>query len=89
MKASDWISVKDRLPRTADYVFVCRECNGERWTSLAAYVRFEESARWYDPQGFDIHDVTHWQKIVLPKTRKDDKGFDKIRVTEVKQRRFD
>ena len=72
MKASDWISVKDRLPRTADYVFVCRECGGERWTSLAAYVRFEEYAHWYDPQGFDIHDVTHWQKIVLPKTRKDD-----------------
>lgn len=41
MKASDWISVKDRLPRTADYVFVCRECDGERWTSLAAMLVFE------------------------------------------------
>lgn len=69
MKASDWISVKDKLPRTADYVFVCRECSGERWTSLAAYVRFEECARWYDPQGFDIHDVTHWQRIILPKNK--------------------
>ena len=50
MKASDWISVEDRLPRTPDYVFVCRECGGERWTSLAAYVRFEEYAYWYDPE---------------------------------------
>lgn len=33
MKASDWINVKDRLPRTPDYVFVCRESDGERWTA--------------------------------------------------------
>ena len=59
MKASDWISVEDRLPRNANYVSVCRECGGERWTSLAAYVRFEECARWYDQQGFDIYDVTY------------------------------
>ncbi len=71
MKASDWISVKDRLPRTPDYVFVYRERGGERWTSLAAYVRFEEYAHWYDQQGFDIHDVTHWQHIVLPKKEKE------------------
>lgn len=70
MKASDWISVEGRLPRTADYVFVCRERGGERWTSLAAYVEFEEYAHWYDQQGFDIYDVTHWQPIVLPKKEK-------------------
>ena len=67
MKVSDWISVKDRLPRTPDYVFVCRERGGQRWTSLAVYVRFEECAHWYDQQGLAIHDVTYWQPIVLPK----------------------
>ena len=71
MTASDWISVKDRLPRTPDYVFVCRERGRQRWTSLAAYVRFEEYAHWYDQQGFDIYDVTHWQSIVLPKKEKE------------------
>ena len=69
MKASDWISVNDKLPRTAYYVLVCRECGGERWCNIAAYVRFEECARWYDPQAFVLHDVTHWQKIVLPKKK--------------------
>ena len=72
MKASDWISIEDRLPQTADNVFVCRESGGERMTSLAAYVKFEEYARWYDQQGFVIYDVTHWQPIVLPKKRKND-----------------
>jgi hypothetical protein len=70
MKVSEWISVKDRLPRTADCVLVCRERGGERWFSLAAYVKFEEYAHWYDQQGFDIHDVTYWQPIVLPKKEK-------------------
>lgn len=69
MKASDWISVEDRLPRKADYVLVCRECYGERWCGIAAYVRFEEYARWYDRQAFVLHDVTHWQPIVLPKKK--------------------
>ena len=72
MKVDDWINVKDKLPRTADYVFVCRECGSERWTSLAAYVKFEEYAHWYGQQGFDIYDVTHWQPIVLPKKEKND-----------------
>lgn len=71
MKASDWISVEDRLPRTADYVLVCRERDGERWWSLAAYVRDKDMPNyWYDHQAFDIHDVTHWQPIVLPKKEK-------------------
>ena len=70
MKASDWISVKDKLPRTWKYVLVCRECDSERWCDIAAYVRFDEYAHWYDRQGFDIHNVTHWHPIVLPKKEK-------------------
>lgn len=31
MKASDWVSVEDRLPKTADYIFVCRGCDGGTW----------------------------------------------------------
>lgn len=69
MKASDWISVKDELPRHSDSVLVCRECDGQRWTTVATYYRFKDHAQWYS-QGFDIHDVTHWQPIVLPKKEK-------------------
>lgn len=70
MSHSDWISVKDKLPRNANYVLVCRECDGTRWVSIAAYVRDNiVNNHWYDNEGFDIHDVTHWMKIVLPKNK--------------------
>ena len=70
MKKEDWISVKDKLPRNANYVLVCRECEGERWVTIAAYVRDRViSNYWYDREGFDIHNVTHWMPIVLPKKK--------------------
>ena len=62
-----WINVQDKLPRNANFVLVCRECLGEKWPSLAAYVRDGDVRHWYDQGGFDIDDVTHWMPIVLPK----------------------
>lgn len=71
MKASDWISVKDRLPRVNRCVFVCCQVDKEQWIEFATLVRnsFKE-LRWYDVNGFDLGSVTHWQEIVLPKKEK-------------------
>ncbi len=67
MKKSDWISVNDRLPKLGVYVLVCRERDGERWVQIAASVKSEVLGRmWYDTEGWDIGNVTHWMKIVLP-----------------------
>ena len=71
MKASDWISVNDKLPKQAENVLVCREIEGEKFVTIAAYVRERNfSNYWYNVEGFDIYDVTHWQPIVLPKKEK-------------------
>lgn len=71
MKASDWISVKDRLPKIGEEVLVCREQNGEQWYDIAASVKSDTiGSIWYKLDGFPIDDVTHWQKIVLPKKEK-------------------
>lgn len=72
MKASDWISVKDRLPRKNQRVIVCRTLyNGERVVDIATYTGKDNSVSgiywWYLDDGFDTELVTHWQKIVLPK----------------------
>ena len=71
MKQSDWISVEDRLPRTADYVLVTRNLRGQIiLPSLAVFISWtEECSYWYEQRGFKIHDVTYWQPIVLPKQK--------------------
>lgn len=78
MKASDWISVKDKLPKKYERVIVCRRfADNTFFTSIATYTgkeRIKEVPHYwfYSDDGFDIDGITHWQKIVLPKTRKDD-----------------
>ena len=65
MKASDWISVKDRLPKNGEKVLVLREYNGEQIVDVAM------RTRWYWKEDcFDCDNVTHWQPIVLPKQEK-------------------
>lgn len=68
MKASDWISVKDRLPRVNSSVLVCCQVEGQQWITVATLTRNDfKELRWYDTTGFDLTSVTHWQKIVYPK----------------------
>lgn len=71
MKSSDWISVKDRLPRVNTGVLVCCQVEEQRWIEFATLTRnaFKE-LRWYDASGFDLTHVTHWQKFVFPKNKK-------------------
>lgn len=61
MKASDWISVKDKLPKNGERVLALRECDGEQIVVVAMRIR------WYwNDDCFDCDNVTHWQEIVLP-----------------------
>jgi hypothetical protein len=77
MKASDWISVEDRLPNLGEYVFVAIEMKYDFEEKLEIVV----DIGWLNEEGdFDtINDwnegqqhfqVTHWQPIVFPKKEK-------------------
>lgn len=68
MKASDWISVKDRLPKLGEHIIVCCERDNEQWVDSGSLEQGEKGLMWYDTH----HDlmfgmVTHWQKVVYPK----------------------
>lgn len=39
MKASDWISVENRLPRTGERVLVMRQIENEVFPDIATYIR--------------------------------------------------
>ncbi len=78
MKASDWISVKDSLPKLGEYVFIVIEMKYEHEKEIETVV----DIGWLNEDGdFDmINDwnegqqhfqITHWQKIVLPKKEKE------------------
>lgn len=72
MKASDWISVKDRLPEKGKMVFVCREILDGFWHDFAI-MRYLGLTKipWINVFGEtrDDYKVTHWQEIVLPKKK--------------------
>lgn len=71
MKASDWISVNDKLPRIGKRVMVCQSFNdGSTFTRMATRAKINQTDRWYDDDGFEIEYITHWQPIVLPKIEK-------------------
>lgn len=75
MKASDWISVKDRLPKINERVLVCRQFEDSTFFTIATYTgkeRIKDVSHcwWYTDDGFDIDGITHWQPIVLPKKEK-------------------
>lgn len=71
MKASDWISVNDKLPRVNTGVLVCCQVEVQQWIEFATLTRnnFKELI-WHDACGFDLANVTHWQKLIFPKKRK-------------------
>ena len=68
MKASDWISVNDRLPDIGIRVLVCQSfTDGCRLSRIARRVKINQNDSWYDDNGFDeLECITHWQPIVLP-----------------------
>lgn len=71
MKASDWISVKDKLPKINERVMVCQSFNdGSTFTQMATRIKTNKIEWWYDDDGFVIDKITHWQPIVLPKKEK-------------------
>lgn len=69
MKPTDWISIKDKLPKLGERVLVCRKfVDGSTHVDFASREKhFHSMDIWYTDEGWDIEDVTHWQKIVLPK----------------------
>lgn len=75
MKASDWINVNDKLPRVNIGVLVCCKEGEEQWIEFATLIRNDfKELRWYDASGFDLITVTHWQKFVFPRKRKEKKS---------------
>lgn len=77
MKASDWISVKDRLPKIGEYVCIVIEMKYEHEKEIETVVDigwlnedgvFSTTNDWYEGQ--QHFNATHWQPIVLPKKEK-------------------
>lgn len=77
MKASDWISVKDKLPelhcdisfiKYSEEVLLCVG-NGEVLTARLVCDKSDNTIFWSASRGgsYDLKKPTHWQKIVLPK----------------------
>ena len=76
MKASDWISVKDRLPELDEYVFIVIEMKYDHDNQMKRVVDigwrnqdddFDMINDWYEGQ--QHFKVTHWQKVVFPKIK--------------------
>lgn len=71
MKASDWISVEDKLPKIGKRVMVCQSFNdGSIFARMGTRVKINQTDRWYDDDGFNLEYISHWQPIVLPKIEK-------------------
>ena len=80
MKASDWISVKDGLPKlSCDVCFIkfSREvllCVNDNDVLPARLVcdKSDNTMFWSNSRvAFDLEEPTHWQPIVLPKKGKE------------------
>lgn len=81
MKASDWISVKDRLPKFStdictikfsSNVLICVNDN-EVLTAQLVCDKSDNTMFWSASRGgsYDLEEPTHWQPIVLPKKEKE------------------
>lgn len=72
MKSSDWIRVKDRLPRVnKGYVFVCCQDGEKQWLEFAILKREDTNHLiWRDVNGNLLSTVTYWQRIVFPRKLK-------------------
>ena len=64
----NWIKVEDRLPKIGERVLVCCKYDNEFFPRIAARDRsIMGIPTWYDDDGFDFDNVTHWMHIDLPK----------------------
>ena len=71
MKASDWISVEDRLPQIDKRVMVCQSFNdGITFAQMATRVKINQTDRWYNDAVVEKKYITQWQPIVLKKKKK-------------------
>lgn len=67
---SNWISVKDRLPKLGKRVLVYREGN----ILISALTVYNECTFWaiikpFNDRSFLTRDVTHWQPLPEPHTK--------------------
>ena len=79
MKASDWISVKDRLPELSTDletlkfsrdVLICVN-DSDILTATLVCDKSDNQTFWSTSRGaYDLEEPTHWQEIVLPKKEK-------------------
>jgi hypothetical protein len=85
MKASDWIDIKDKLPKLGERVLICKKLgDGSTYVDIAQRYRTSkwlhnidvwidediwiDEDLWATDDVFGIkEEVTHWQRIVLPK----------------------
>lgn len=80
MKASEWISVKDRLPelccdapclKYSEEVLLCVD-EDRVLTARLVCDKSDNTMFWSISTGgtFDLEEPTHWQEIVFPKKKK-------------------
>ena len=70
MRSTDWIRVEDRLPMCGERVLVCCKYDDELFPILATLEHsIMGGVKWYDDEGFDFENVTHWMPLVLPKNK--------------------
>ena len=74
MKPKDWIDIKDKLPKLNERVLVCRKLSdGSICVDFAMRVTKEEYLpnidKYITKEIWEIEEVTHWQRIVLPKNK--------------------
>jgi hypothetical protein len=81
MKATDWISVKDKLPRLyldagsikfSGEVLLCVN-NCKVLTASLVCDKSDNTMFWSASRGgsYNLEEATHWQEIVLPKKEKE------------------
>ena len=79
MKASDWISAKDRLPETNNKIDNCTHCSDEVLICLnnnevvtGRFYKIDYITYWLSTLGeykYSNGLVTHWMEIVLPEIK--------------------
>lgn len=73
MKASDWISVNDKLPAVDTMVLICTSNNkcgiSSMYIPMDCYGKVLGEKEWRGSHGM-TKAITHWQPIVLPKKKK-------------------